>query len=82
MRIDEAGQNELARSVDDHIIWGFGLELAAGSADMSDPVSLDHDARIRDRVAAGSVDQCPVLDQQTRRGTCHGVASLYELQRG
>ena len=61
MGIDQAGQDELARGVDDRIIRGLWPNRARGIADMDDPVSLDNNQRIRDRIPPGSVNQCPFL---------------------
>ena len=62
MRVNEAGQDELARGIDDSVVWGFRPHRAVGIADKGDPVSLDDEELVRNRLAAGSIDQRPVLD--------------------
>src|SRR6476661_1345403 len=66
MRVDEAGQDELARRVDDRVVWALWSEPAIGGAYMGDSVTVDYNERVRDRIASPSVDQRPILDQQTR----------------
>ena len=56
MRVDEAGQNELSRRVDDRVVRALRPEPAIGGADMGDPVTLDNDERVRDRIAPPPVD--------------------------
>jgi hypothetical protein len=71
VRVDDAWQDKLARGVDGAIVRAYRRHRFFGMADMADPVSLDDNERICDRVAPGSVDQRPVLDQQPRRGIGH-----------
>ncbi len=78
MGIDQAGQDKLARGIDDRIIQGLRPNRAGGAADIDNPVSLDDNERIRDRVAPRSVNQCPILDQQPRRRIRHDSPSLYD----
>src|SRR5712671_893998 len=66
MRVDEAGQDELARPVDDRVVRAPRSEPAIGGADMGDPVTLDNNERVPDRIAPPPVDQRPILDQQPR----------------
>src|ERR1700720_4587716 len=73
MRVDEAGQDELAHRVDDRVVRALRLEPAIGGADMGDPVALDNDERVRDRIAPLSVDQRPILDQQPRPRIRHDI---------
>jgi hypothetical protein len=82
MGIDQTGQDELARGLDHRIIRGLWPNRASGIADMDYPVSLDNNECIRDRVAPRSVNQCPVLDQQPRRGIRHYSPSLYDRSQG
>src|SRR3984893_8552582 len=66
MRVDEAGQDELARRVDDRVFRALRPEPAIGGADMGDPVTLDNNEHVRDWIAPAPVDQRPILDQQPR----------------
>ena len=63
MRVDQAGQDELARGIDDPVLWGFRSHRALGFTDKGDPVSFDDEKLVWNRLAAGSIDQHPVLDQ-------------------
>src|SRR5215831_12548745 len=71
MRVDEAGQDELARGVNDSVVRPPLWRRAVGRTRASNPVSLDDDERVWDRVAARPVDQIPVFDNQARRGIAH-----------
>src|SRR4029077_18364587 len=52
MRVDEAGQDELARGINDRCARGLRPHRAVSFADKSDPVSLDDEEPVRDRIAA------------------------------
>ena len=52
MRVDEAGQDELARGINDRVVRGFRPHRAASFADKSDSVSLDDEESVRERTAA------------------------------
>src|SRR5499433_2317719 len=41
VRVNQAGQDELARGIDDSVVWGFRSHRAVGITDKGDPVSLD-----------------------------------------
>ena len=80
MRVDEAGQDELARRVNDRIVRALWPEPAIGGADMGDPVTLDNNERVRDWIAPAPVDQRAILDQQPRPKMRHD--NCLQRQRG
>ena len=51
MRVDEAGQDELARGIDDPVVRGLRPHHPLRSADKRDSVSLDDKEAVRDGVA-------------------------------
>jgi len=52
MRVDEAGQDELARGINDRVVRGFRPHRAVSFADKSDPASVDDEEPVWDRIAA------------------------------
>jgi hypothetical protein len=52
MRVDEARQDELARGIDDRVVRGLRPHRAVCFAEEGDPVSLDDEEPVRDRIAA------------------------------
>jgi hypothetical protein len=81
MRVDEARKDELPRGIDNRVVRGFRPKRAVATADMDDSVALYDNERVPDRVAARPVDQCPVFDQQPRRGIGHDGTFPYERRR-
>ena len=49
---DEAGQDELARGIDDPVVRGLRRHRAIGFSDKSDPASVDDEEPVWDRIAA------------------------------
>jgi hypothetical protein len=52
MRVDEAGQDELARGINHRVVRGLRPYRAVRFADTSDAVSVDDEEPVRDRVTA------------------------------
>jgi hypothetical protein len=82
MRVDDAGQDELARRVDVRVVRATRSEPAIGGADMDDPVTLDKDKRVRDRIAPLPSINVPFSISSRGWEFVMTVASPYERQRG
>jgi len=52
MHVDEAGQDELARGINDRVVPGFRPHRPVSFADKSDPASVDDEEPVWDRIAA------------------------------